>query len=68
MPIISMFYGIIIYMFCERNAQHKKPHLHAEYQDYEIVITLDGEVLAEETYRINKKKCFWLGLRFMKMN
>lgn len=46
MPIISMFYGIIVYMFCERNAQHKKPHLHAEYQGQEIVIAVDGEVLA----------------------
>ena len=48
MPIISMFYGIIVYMFCERNAQHKKPHIHAEYQGQEIVITLDGEVVAGE--------------------
>lgn len=46
MPIISMFYGIIVYMFCERNAQHKKPHLHAEYQGQEIVVALDGEIIA----------------------
>lgn len=48
MPIISMFYGIIVYMFCERNAQHKKAHIHAEYQGQEIVLALDGEVLAGE--------------------
>lgn len=48
MPILSMFYGIIVYMFSEKNKQHNKPHIHAEYQGNEVVITLDGEVLAGE--------------------
>ncbi len=48
MPVISMFYGIIIYMFAEKNKQHNKPHIHAEYQDKEAVLAFDGEILAGE--------------------
>jgi len=46
MPIISMFYGIIVYMFCERSTKHKKPHIHADYQGKRVVISLDGVVLS----------------------
>lgn len=46
MPAISMFYGIIIYMYFMDNKQHKKPHIHAKYQDQEVVIAIpDGEIL-----------------------
>lgn len=45
MPALSVFYGIIIYMYSEKGGKHNKPHIHAEYQDYEVVLTLDGEVI-----------------------
>lgn len=45
MPSLSMFFGIIVYMYCERGGRHNKPHIHAEYQDDEVVVALDGEVL-----------------------
>ncbi|NLI77826.1 MAG: DUF4160 domain-containing protein [Candidatus Riflebacteria bacterium] len=46
MPVISMFYGIIVSMFFFDNRRHKQPHLHARYQEHEIVIGLpDGETL-----------------------
>jgi hypothetical protein len=46
MPIISLFYGIIIRLFYNDNQQHHVPHIHAEYQDETAVISLiDGEVL-----------------------
>jgi len=32
MPSISMFYGIVIYMYFKNNRQHNKPHIHARYQ------------------------------------
>lgn len=35
MPAISMFYGIIIYMYFMDNKQHKTPHIHVKYQEYE---------------------------------
>jgi hypothetical protein len=46
MPAISMFYGIIVYMYFLDNKQHKKPHIHAKYQDQEIVVAIpEGEIL-----------------------
>ncbi len=33
MPTISMFFGIIIRMYCG-NAEHNPPHFHAYYQEY----------------------------------
>lgn len=46
MPILSSFYGIIIRMYNEQGGQHNVPHIHAEYQGNEVVIDLDGNVLA----------------------
>ena len=40
MPALSMFFGIIIYMYREVGRRHNSPHIHAEYQDYEAVISL----------------------------
>lgn len=37
-----MFFGIIIYMYY---AEHKPPHFHAKYQNYEAVFDFDGELL-----------------------
>lgn len=45
MPALCMFFGVIIYMYNEKSGKHNKPHIHAIYQDYEIVIALNGEVL-----------------------
>lgn len=47
MPIISMFYGIIVYMYALDNRQHHQPHIHVEYQGTEAVIAIPGgEILA----------------------
>ncbi len=46
MPIISMFYGIIIRMYTEPGNKHHLPHLHAEYGDEKAEISFEGEVLA----------------------
>ena len=45
MPILSLFYGIIVRMYMETSGKHNKPHLHAEYSGEEVVVALDGEVL-----------------------
>ena len=46
MPIISMFYGIVVLMFFDDVRRHKKPHIHVEYQDHEAVISIpEGNVL-----------------------
>ncbi len=49
MPTISMFYGIIIYMYYFDNKEHKAPHVHANYADYDAVISIpEGEILKGE--------------------
>ena len=45
MPTLSIFFGIIIYMYNEAGSQHNTPHIHAVYQGDEAVISLDGTVL-----------------------
>jgi len=48
-PIISMFYGIIIRMFFRDNQQHHLPHVHAEFQGQVAVFSiLDGAHLEGE--------------------
>ncbi len=45
MPTLSLFFGIIVRMYCEKQGKHKKPHIHAEYSGEEVAIALDGEIL-----------------------
>lgn len=45
MPALSVFYGIVVRMQSEKGGKHHKPHIHAIYGDYEIVIAIDGEIL-----------------------
>lgn len=33
-------------MYREINSKHSLPHIHAEYQDDEVVVSLEGEVLS----------------------
>jgi len=52
MPIISMFYGIIIRMYLLDNKQHNVPHIHAKYAEFEASITIEeGDILAGELPR-----------------
>lgn len=49
MPAISMFYGIIIYMYFFDDERHKLPHIHAKYQGSEAVFSIhDALVLVGE--------------------
>jgi hypothetical protein len=44
MPIISIFFGIVIRMF---HREHAPPHFHASYQGFEALIAIgDGAVIA----------------------
>jgi len=54
MPILSVFYGIIVRMYREKDQRHHKPHVHAEYSGDEVVVTLEGEVLEMLQPRIMK--------------
>ena len=43
MPLISHFFGILIYLYCENKEKHNTPHIHAKYAEYESSFDLDGE-------------------------
>ena len=45
MPVLSMFYGIIVRMYSENGGKHNVPHIHAVYSGNEVVVSLDGIVL-----------------------
>lgn len=47
MPVISMFYGIIVRMFFRDNKEHKFPHVHVEFAEFNAVINIeDGSTIA----------------------
>ena len=46
MPALSMFFGLIVYMYGKDNQRHHVPHIHVEYQDDEAVFSIpEGKVL-----------------------
>ncbi len=46
MPVISMFYGIIISMYFLDSRRHKAPHIHVRYQEHEAVVAIpDGDTI-----------------------
>ena len=52
MPVISMFYGIIIRLYLIDNKHHHLPHIHAKYAEFEASIGIgDGEILSGELPR-----------------
>jgi Domain of unknown function (DUF4160) len=47
MPVVSMFYGIIVRMFYMDNKEHHLPHIHVEFGENNAVISIpNGKVLA----------------------
>ena len=56
MPVISMFYGIIVLMYYFDNRGHQRPHIHVQYSDEEAVISIpEGEII-EGSLRTAKLK------------
>jgi hypothetical protein len=56
MPVISMFYGIIIMMYYADNKRHHRPHVHIQYQDQEAVISIPEGELLEGSLKGSKMK------------
>ena len=46
MPVISLFYGILISMYFEKDGQHHTPHFHARYGVYKAEVDFEGNLLA----------------------
>ena len=49
MPVIAMFYGLIVRMYFFDTDKHHAPHIHVEFGEFSAVLAIaDGEVLAGE--------------------
>ena len=48
MAAISMFYGLIIYLYQFDNIRHHIPHIHVKYQGEWAVFSLEGDILEGE--------------------
>lgn len=46
MPTLSMFYGILISMYFEKDGQHHTPHFHARYGSYKAEVDFEGNLIA----------------------
>lgn len=55
LPVISQFYGILIYMYQELGAHHNEPHIHIKYNEYDMSMTLDGKILSGQLPKKQKK-------------
>ncbi len=48
MPLISSFYGILIYIYNEVSSKHNLPHFHAKFNEYKAVYDLEGNLINGE--------------------
>ena len=56
MPVISMFYGIIVSMYFLDNKRHHAPHIHVKYQGQEVVVRIPDGVVLEGQISESKMK------------
>lgn len=47
MPVISMFYGVLVKMYYFDNKKHHLPHVHAQFQNDEAVFSIENGSLLE---------------------
>ena len=45
MPVLSMFYGVIISVFYK---DHNPPHIHIQYAEYNAIVDFNGNILEGE--------------------
>jgi len=56
MPILSMFYGIVVYMYFYDTQRHHLPHFYVEYAEYTAVIAIQSSEVLEGSLPTNKMK------------
>jgi len=47
-PLISHFYGILIYIYKELRSRHHIPHFHAKYTEFEAVYDFKANIIEGE--------------------
>jgi len=69
MPLISSFFGVLVYMFKEANSPHRKPHVHAVFAGSKMSISSSGEILAGKLpHKQQKYVEAWVALREDEIN
>lgn len=69
MPLISNFFGVLIYMFKELSSPHHKPYVLAVFKGERMSIATDGEILAGTLPRKQQKYVeAWVALREDELN
>ena len=65
MPLISSFYGVLIYRYFMDNRQHNTPHIHAMYQGQEAVFAIDTADLIDGEFPPKQTRLVqaWIELR-----
>lgn len=56
MPVISMFYGVIVLMYFFDNKKHHQPHIHVKYQGEEAAIAIPDRTVLEGKLKSAKLK------------
>ena len=56
MPVISLFYGLIVSMYYLDTKKHNLPHIHVRYGEREAVYQIPGGQLLEGALPTNKEK------------
>lgn len=56
MPVISMFYGIVVMMYYMDTKRHNLPHIHVHYQGEDSVFIIPSGKLLEGKIPSNKRK------------
>lgn len=59
MPTISMFYGIIIRMYCSPN-EHNPPHIHVYYNEYTAILDLNSCEVSDGRLEFSSKR--WIAI------
>jgi len=56
MPVISMFYGLIVSMYYLDTKQHNYPHIHVKYAELEAIYKIPDGTILEGSLPGNKEK------------
>ena len=56
MPVIAMFYGLIVSMYYLDTKQHNHPHIHVKYGELEAIYQIPEGFLLEGSLPSNKEK------------
>lgn len=58
MPLISQFYGILIYLYKKLGGHHNKSHIHVKYNEYEKVFDVKPYLSHNAFKQLNDKVLF----------